>query len=270
MSGILHRRGLMTLAGAALAAPALARAQGRGAISSYYERLRLRVEDAGGGRFLLPAEDALLAEHNSLRVGQRLSPLVRSAALDVAARAHAADLADRGYFAHETPEGFSSVQRVGLLARRFVGLVGENLVEVEGGPPAHAEELARLWRGSAGHRANMLRPTYSHVGFGVVRKGERTVAAAAFGETFAELAEPMAFRVGDIGRVGEVIGEGSPVRGYALAPVGGGRALGPFWLEDPPPRIEVAGAFSIKPYLTDPVVRGRYVIVDGPIIEADG
>ena len=270
MSGSLHRRALMTLAGAALAAPALARGQARGAIAAYYERLRQRVGDAGGGRFLEPTEDALLGEHNTFRASQSLRPLRRSAALDAAARAHAADMAERRYFAHEAPEGFSSVERVGLLARRFVGLAGENLVEVEGGPPAHADELARLWRGSAGHRANMLRRTYSHVGFGVVRKGERTVAAAAFGETFAELSEPLAFRVGDIASVGRVIGTESPVRGFALAPVGGGRILGPFWLEDPPPRIEVAGAFSVKPYLADPEVRGRYVIVDGPIIEADG
>ena len=270
MSGKIHRRGLMLSAAGLLAAPTLARAQARGSIAAYYERLRARVGDAGGGRFLPAAEDALLGEHNQFRAGQRLRPLIRHTGLDAAARAQAADMIERGYFAHEAPEGFSSVERVGLFARRFVGLAGENLVEVEGGPPSSAEELSELWRGSPGHRANMLRAGYSHVGFGVARKGERTVAAAAFGETFAELAEPLAFRVGGIASVAETLGAGSPVRGFGLAPVGGGRSLGPFWLEDPPPQIEVAGAYALKPYLTDPAVHGRYIIVDGPIIEADG
>ena len=70
--------------------------------------------------------------------------------------------------------------------------------------------------------------------------------------------------------VAQTLGVASPVRGFGLSPVGGGRSLGPFWLEDPPPQIEVAGAYALKPYLVDPAVRGRYIIVDGPIIEADG
>lgn len=270
MPGMILRRDLMLSAVAALAAAGSARAQGRGSIAGYYERLRARLGDAGGGRFLPLAEDALLGEHNRFRAGQRLSSLARHAALDAAARAQAADMLERGYFAHEAPEGYSAVERVGLFARRFVGLAGENLVEVEGGPPASAETLSQLWRDSPGHRANMLRGAYSHVGFGVARKGDRTVAAAAFGETFAELPEPLAFRVGGVGSIARTLGEGSPVRGFGLAPVAGGRSLGPFWLEDPPPEIEVAGAYALKPYLADPAQRGRFIIVDGPIIEADG
>ncbi|MFV4677409.1 CAP domain-containing protein, partial [Mycobacterium tuberculosis] len=100
--------------------------------------------------------------------------------------------------------------------RRFIGLAGENIVELKGGPPSTAGELADLWRGSPGHRANMLRAAYTHVGFGVARKGDRTVGAAAFGESYAELAAPLAFRVGGLGAVGEVLARGSPVRGFAL------------------------------------------------------
>jgi len=271
MSGTIDRRGLMGAAAAmaaAFALPSAVRAQSPEGIGGYFERLRARVQDAGGGRFLPIAEDALLGEHNQFRESQGLGRLTRHPSLDEAARAQAADMVERNYFAHEAPEGFSSVQRVGLFARRFVGLAGENLVEVTGGPPSSADELAHLWRGSPGHRANMLRPRYSHVGFGVARKGDRTVAAAAFGETYAELAAPVAFRIDDLDAVRAALGQGSSVRGYALAPVGGGRTLGPFWLEDPPPAIEVSGAFSIKPYLSDHAAAGRFIIVDGPIIEA--
>jgi uncharacterized protein YkwD len=271
----INRRGLMLSAAAALASPLSAQAQSRGSIAAYYERLRARVVDAGGGRFLPMAEDALLTEHNRLRdrqivSGETMRPLARHGALDLAARAQAADMIERGYFAHAAPEGYSSVERVGLFARRFVGLAGENIVEVIGGPPASAAELTQLWQGSPRHRANMLRSGYSHVGFGVARKGERTVAAAAFGEAFAELPEPLAFRVDGVASVAQAVGVGTRVRGFALEPVGGGPSLGPFWLEDPPAQISVAGAYALKPYLDDQAMRGRFIIVDGPIIEAAG
>ena len=252
---------------AALAAPAMAHAQGEGRVATYYDRLRNRLGDAGGGRFIATGEDLLLGEHNTFRAHQGLRGLQRHTALDLAARAHAADMLERGYFEHHSPEGFSSVERVGLLARRFVGLAGENIVEVTGGPPSTAAELANLWRDSPGHRANMLRPAYTHVGFGVARKGDRTVAAAAFGESFAELAAPLAFRIGGVGAVGEMLTQ-SAVRGYALEPVGGGRTLGPFWLDDPAPALDVSGVYSVKPYLPDPLTPRRYIIVDGPIVEA--
>jgi len=267
MSGKIDRRVLLTMAAACVAAPAMAHAQGEGEVGTYYDRLRARIGDAGGGRFIEAAEDLLLGEHNSFRVHQGLAGLKRHSALDLAARAHAADMLERNYFEHHSPEGFSSVERVGLLARRFVGLAGENIVEVTGGPPSSAAELANLWRDSPGHRANMLRGAYSHVGFGVARKGDRTVAAAAFGETFAELPAPMAFHIGGIGTVGDMLGR-SAVRGYALEPVGGGRTLGPFWIDDPAPVLEMAGAYSVKPYLPDPAVPRRFIVVDGPIIDA--
>ncbi len=253
-----------------MAAPVVVRAEGRGGeaqVGGYYDRLRGRLGDAGGGRFIATAEDLLLGEHNSFRAHQGLRGLQRHSALDLAARAHAADMLDRGYFEHHSPEGFSSVERVGLLARRFVGLAGENIVEVTGGPPSSANELANLWRDSPGHRANMLRASYTHIGFGVARKGDRTVAAAAFGESFAELPEPLAFRIGGVGTVGEMLGHSS-VRGYGLEPVGGGRMLGPFWIDDPAPELDVSGAYSVKPYLPDPTTPRRFIIVDGPIVEA--
>ncbi len=270
MLGTIHRRALMLAGAAALAAPGLARARGHADVADYFDRLRGRLGDAGGGRFIPAGEDLLLGEHNGFRGRQGLRPLSRHAALDQAARAHAADMIARGYFEHASPEGFSSVERVGLLARRFVGLAGENIVEVRGGPAATAAELAQLWRDSPGHRANMLRPGYSHIGFGIARLGDRTVAAAAFGESFAELAAPLAFRVGGLDSVGSLLNAGSHVRGFALEPVGGGRQIGPFWTGDPMPEVEMAGAFAIKPYLADPAVHGRYLIVDGPIIQTDG
>ena len=274
MSGKLDRRALLGafgVGGALLARPALAggvHAAAHGDVGAYLDLLKRRGDDAGGGRFIGQAEDLLLPEHNQFRAKNGLGALHRHPELDAAARAHAADMLQRGYFEHHTPEGFSAVERVGLLARRFVGLAGENIVEVEGGPPSTAAELAQLWRDSPGHRANMLRGAYTHIGFGVARRGDRTVGAAAFGQSFAELNEPVPFRIDDLRQIGASFGGRSPVRGYALEPVGGGEKLGPFWLEDPPAQVGMGGAYSVKAYLSDPEVARRFLVVDGPIIEA--
>ncbi len=272
----MDRRSLI-FAGAAcasLCAPPIAvgssaRAEGEDRIGEYYARLQARVLDAGGGRFLPAVEDALMPEHNDFRARQRLPDLRRHEGLVFAARAHAADLLQRRYFEHASPEGFTSVERVSLLARSFIGLAGENIVEVEGGPPADAADLAELWRNSPGHRQNMLRPSYTHIGIGVVRGGARTISAVAFGESFAELDAPLAWRIGDGSALPDLLKTtGAPIRGYALAPVGGGAEVGPFWLGDPPGTPDRSGAYGSKPYLADAADKRRFIIIDGPIVEA--
>lgn len=72
MLGNIDRRRLL-LAAAAMAAPVVVRAEGRGGeaqVGGYYDRLRGRLGDAGGGRFIATAEDLLLGEHNSFRAHQ--------------------------------------------------------------------------------------------------------------------------------------------------------------------------------------------------------
>lgn len=265
------------LAGAGLAALAFAPARAGSSardvdpsVGDYYERLRSRLGDAGGGRFMPDVEDALMPEHNDFRIRQSLAPLRRHEGLTLAARAHAADLLQRRYFEHASPEGYTSVQRVALLARSFIGLAGENIVEEENGPPASAADLAELWRNSPGHRQNMLRPSYTHIGIGVVRGGSRTIGAVAFGERFAELEAPLAWRIGDGSALPELLKTtGAAIRGYALAPVGGGTEVGPFWLGDPPGAPDRSGAYALKPYMADATDRRRFIIIDGPIVQAD-
>jgi uncharacterized protein YkwD len=78
-----------------------------------------------------------------------------------AARAHALDMAERGYFAHETPEGRTPFDR--MREARFRGCaMGENIAA---GQPS-AAEVVRSWLGSAGHCANMLSPVFDRIGVG--------------------------------------------------------------------------------------------------------
>lgn len=265
----MDRRGFLIAAGGALAAPAFARAQPADVMVRYFDRLQHGLADAGGGAFIDTSENHLLAEHNSFRRAHSLNALVRSSVLDDAARAHVADLLRRNYFEHYSPEGFTSEHRVGLLARRFVGAAGENIAMQDGGETAPgASEFAKMWRESPGHRANMLRAEYTHVGFGVVAKGERTIAAAVFGHTYAELAAPAPFRISRGDELAGVLDGAAPsLTGYELQPVEGGQVLGPFEGEAAPGRLD-PGAYAIRPHAPDPTMPYRYWVLFGPIVVA--
>jgi len=236
-------------------------------VDAYLRRLRQGGLDAGGGRFLWPIEDALLRGHNVFRAELGLRVLLRAAELDQAARAHAADLVARDYFDHASPEGFRVVHRVGLLSRRLVGAWGENLVSVAGGgSPPTAKVLIGLWEQSAAHRLNMVRANYTHVGFGVAQRGDHVLAAAVFGEVYAELASPAPLNIG-IGRgLSRLTADRQAhLTSYELQPFDGSRDLGPFAFGEAPDRLP-EGAYFLRPHGPDPAVPNRYFILYGPVV----
>lgn len=106
------------------------------------------------------------------RVGAPLVRLQRSRWLDIAARAHAEDMAARDYFAHESPEGEKAEQRVRRLAAWAIVMdTRENLAFVETShpltPEARAREAMQGLMDSPGHRRNILNANSTHVGLGV-------------------------------------------------------------------------------------------------------
>jgi uncharacterized protein YkwD len=262
---------------ASAATPMSAQAQAEGSdesvvldgIIDYFDTLSGSLEDAGGGLYQASTEDGLLTEHNRFRAAHGLTPLARDAAFDSAARAHAADMLRRDYFEHASPEGYTSEQRVALLARRFVGAAGENIAMQDGGAASPtAGDLGKMWRDSPGHRANMLRPQFTHVGFGVVGRGGRTIAAVVFGQRFAALAQPVPFRIsGGDALLGVLEGATPALLAYELQPVQGGHSLGPFADRDAPGAL-APGAYAIRPHAPDPAVPNRYWILFGPIVMA--
>ncbi len=99
---MIGRRSLIGAVAAATLGPPLARADGSADASrtlEYLRRLRAGLLAAGGGAFDRDAEADLLELHNAARDREALAPLKFSPALSWAARAHAADLVRRGYFA---------------------------------------------------------------------------------------------------------------------------------------------------------------------------
>ncbi len=110
-------------------------------------------------------EGKMLVLVNKERSKAGLQPLAADTALQKVALAHSADMFERGYFAHLTPEGKDPFDRMRDAHVRFY-LAGENL--------ALAQTLSIAHQGlmnSKGHRENILRPGFGRLGIGILDGG---------------------------------------------------------------------------------------------------
>jgi uncharacterized protein YkwD len=103
----------------------------------------------------------VLALVNRARERAGCDPLVADAGLAAVARAHSADMRDRDYFAHDTPEGLSPFDRADQAGVGYAR--AENIAF--GQPDAAA--VMEAWMNSAGHRANILDCDLTKLGVGV-------------------------------------------------------------------------------------------------------
>lgn len=114
---------------------------------------------------------------NEARAAAGLDVLEPSPELAQAARHHAAEMAELGYFSHTSPvpENARLAQRVAR-SGSFVRTLGENLAVV--GETGTAQASITGWLESPGHRANLLHPRFTEVGFGSARYPDGRVAVA--------------------------------------------------------------------------------------------
>lgn len=267
----VHRRQLLAgLALGALAPPTLALAQFPSDASrwlTYNDRLNLSLD--GAVRFDEAAEYALDSLANRFRSGQRRGYLEHHDGLRRAARAHAADMALRGYFGHRSPDGFHPSERVGLLVRDLCGFSGENIAEIFGAADQGPESFMAMWRQSPDHRENLLRPDYDHVGSAVARVGDRTWAAQVFAQATIRLAGEAPLRVADVDDLRAAVAGASPAFDrFQLSATEGEAALPTRTLEEEeaPP----SGVWRLRPHLQtggDARVQ-RYDVLWGPIFIA--
>jgi uncharacterized protein YkwD len=114
---------------------------------------------------------ALVCEINAARAKAGSGPLQPRPSLHDAARAHATDMVERGYFAHVTPEGrgpVARIRRAGYLRRARRWRVGETLLWRRGGAPLTAADAVAAWLASPPHRRVLLASAYEDVGVGLV------------------------------------------------------------------------------------------------------
>jgi uncharacterized protein YkwD len=106
---------------------------------------------------------------NQERANHGLRALRHSAALDESARWQSRDMVARGYFDHQRPGGPSLSQRIrrtGYLSGARSWAVGENIAWGEGSLSS-PRSIMEAWMKSPGHRENILRRRFEHVGIGL-------------------------------------------------------------------------------------------------------
>jgi uncharacterized protein YkwD len=99
---------------------------------------------------------------NRERRERGMRTLKHDPALDSAARLHARRMLSKGFFAHQDPAGDGPADRVKRFAKRRYVIVGENIAAGFDSTGA----TCRGWMNSPGHRANILRSSFTRVGAG--------------------------------------------------------------------------------------------------------
>jgi uncharacterized protein YkwD len=123
--------------------------------------------------------------HNEQRAAHGLPALGYEPRLQAAAQRHAADMVERRFFAHETPEGLGPEDRAlnaGYPTRQYSS--GENLAWGTGSE-ASPVEVVDGWMHSRGHRENILRDAFTHMGVGVTVGVPEEPGASLRGATYA-------------------------------------------------------------------------------------
>ena len=114
-------------------------------------------------------EAQMLELVNRERAAAGLKPLAPDPELTEVARAHSADMFERGYFAHVSPEGESPFDRMTKAGVKF-RTAGENLALAPTLQLAHTGLM-----NSPGHRENILRPEFGRLGIGIMDGGFRGI-----------------------------------------------------------------------------------------------
>jgi uncharacterized protein YkwD len=135
-------------------------------------------------QYLPEVERGIFRLTNEARRKQGVPVLTWDASLARAARAHSADMLQRAYLQHESPEGHTPQERLTQAAPYAVAASGENLWGAQGSHPLDPERLPRIivdtWLASPGHRANLLNPAFTDMGVGVARQGTAIRATQVF------------------------------------------------------------------------------------------
>ena len=126
-------------------------------------------------RALSSLEQGVLANINGFRRDHKLAPLRLSSNLAAAARSHSAEMAQRGYFSHDSANGTSFDRRISRyysISGNHYWSVGENLLWSS--PDVDAAGALNMWLNSPEHRKILMTGRWREIGLAAVH-----VASAA-------------------------------------------------------------------------------------------
>ncbi|MBK6009544.1 CAP domain-containing protein [Streptomyces sp. MBT53] len=104
---------------------------------------------------------------NRERTRAGLSPLAVDPLLAAAAQAHSTDMVARAFYSHTSPDGSQPWDRAAAAGSRR-RTIGENIACGQRSPA----EVVEGWMNSPGHRANILKPDFTHIGIGFAGGGQ--------------------------------------------------------------------------------------------------
>uniref|UniRef100_UPI004057831B CAP domain-containing protein n=1 Tax=Streptomyces sp. SID1121 TaxID=3425888 RepID=UPI004057831B len=108
----------------------------------------------------------VLALTNAERGAAGLRPLAPDRRLADTAQTYSADMAARAFYSHTSPEGLAPWDRAAAAGAPHRG-IGENIACGQ----RTAAEVVEGWMNSPGHRANILKPDFTHLGVGYAGGG---------------------------------------------------------------------------------------------------
>jgi len=145
-------------------------------------------------------EEAVLAASNDRRHAEDARPLIMDEELRRIARFYARQIAAGAPMDHVDPEGRGPSERAGILDRRLIGGIGENLFATDITDPRDAERSGAFsvesLMNSPGHRRNILETRWTHAGIGAMRApGRGYVVVQLFADIQARTAEDLPIRL---------------------------------------------------------------------------
>lgn len=131
--------------------------------------------------YISEIEQAIFTRVNAERTSRGLQPLNYNNTMQNYARIKSKDMGDRGYFAHENPEGeliTAQMKRDGVTYSAW----GENIAYIQGNQSnaSLAEQFMNNWMNSQGHRENILSSNFKSIGIGVYKIGNTYYATQEF------------------------------------------------------------------------------------------
>jgi uncharacterized protein YkwD len=123
------------------------------------------------GATLSQLESSVLDDINAFRAQHGLAELRINTQLTTAARAHSHQMAQKGYFAHESADGSAFWKRMhGFYASAHSWSVGENLLWSS--PGIDGARALKLWLASPEHRKNLVDPRWREIGVSAVHAAQ--------------------------------------------------------------------------------------------------
>lgn len=160
------------------------------------EELKKEISTPGPLRLLRDALQSVLTQSgvvnwtNVQRANFGLSTLRQSPKLNEAARLKVNDMFARQYFDHVSPSGGDISNLAQAVSYEYLN-IGENLAL---GNYENDQAVVQAWVDSPGHRANILKPSYTEIGVAVLRgqfEGKTTwLAVQVFARPLASCPQP--------------------------------------------------------------------------------